>query len=88
VLGWPVSLEGEGYERNRFVFNVGFVVEEEDGDGDGDMDTGYWEGVVAKMARFMRGLEVEGEGGVLRREEKESDERVARGDEEDRHEGC
>jgi hypothetical protein len=87
VLGWPVSLEGEGYERNRFVFNVGFVVEEEDGDGDGDMDTGYWEGVVAKMARFMRGLEVEGEGGVLRREEKESDERVARGDEEDRHEG-
>jgi hypothetical protein len=80
VLGWPVSLEGEGYERNRFVFNVCFVVEEEDGVGDGGGDMGYWEAVVAKMAGFMRGLEVEGEGGVLRREERESDERVARGE--------
>jgi hypothetical protein len=82
VLGWPVSLEGEGYERNRFVFNVGFVVEEEDAGGDKDGEC--WGVVVAKMAGFMRGLEVEGEGGVLRSEERESDEWVARGGEEER----
>jgi hypothetical protein len=71
VLGWPVSLEGEGYERNRFVWNVCFVVEEEgDRDKSGDWDP-EWEGVVGKMAGFMRCLEVEGSGGVLRREERE-----------------
>ena len=78
VLGFPISIEGEGYERNRFVFNVCFVVEERE-------EVRCWEGVVGKMARFMKCLEIEGEGGVLRREEREVDERVARG--EDEHEG-
>ena len=80
VLGWPVSVEGEGYERNRFVFNVGFVVEEDPQDKEDDGDEGgrhCWEGVVRKMAGFMRGLEVEGVGGVLRREERDADDRVA-----------
>ena len=77
VLGWPVSIEGEGYERNRFVANVCFVIgEEEDGDEDGVVAA--WRLVVGKMARFMRGLEVEGAGGVLRREEREADGRVRR----------
>lgn len=71
VLGWPVSIEGEGYERNRFVANVCFVVKEEDGDA-----VACWTLVVGKMARFMRGLEVEGKGGVLRTEEKDADARA------------
>lgn len=84
VLGWPVSLRGEGYARNRFVWNVCFVVDEgrhgrqEEGEKGGERIV--WEGVVRKMAGFMRGLEVEGAGGVLRREEKEADERVEKGD--------
>ena len=74
VLGWPVSIEGEGYERNRFVANVCFVIKEEEGEA----VVRCWRGVVGKMARFMRGLEVEGRGGVLRREEGEVDGRVLR----------
>jgi len=74
VLGWPVSIEGEGYERNRFVANVCFVVREQEEEA----VVRCWRGVVAKMARFMRGLEVEGRGGVLRREEGEVDGRLER----------
>jgi hypothetical protein len=80
VLGFPSSIEGEGYERNRFVFNVCFVLEERE-------EVGCWEGVVGKMAGFMKGLEIEGEGGVLRREEREVDERVARGEDEEEMDG-
>ena len=87
VLGWPVSIEGEGYERNRFVFNVCFVVEEETEEEQDEGAVRNWEGVVRKMAGFMRGLEVEGMGGVLRREEREVDERVARGEDEGEFEG-
>lgn len=65
VLGHPISIEGEGYERNRFVCNVCFVVEDVRGAGE------EWEGVVGKMAGFMRALEEE--GGVLWREEREVD---------------
>ena len=72
VLGWPVSIEGEGYERNRFVANVCFVIKEEDEDS-----VACWRLVVGKMARFMRGLEVEGKGGVLWTEERDADARVA-----------
>lgn len=78
VLGFPISIEGEGYERNRFVFNVCFVL----GEGEQDDSVRCWEVVVRKMARFMRGLEVEGAGGVLRQEERDVDERVERGEEE------
>ena len=87
VLGWPVSIEGEGYERNRFVFNVCFVVEEEEERGGEEEGRRDWERVVGKMAGFMRGLEVEGAGGILRREEREVDERAARGEDEGEFEG-
>lgn len=87
VLGWPVSIEGEGYERNRFVFNVCFVVEEEEERGGEEEGRRDWERVVHKMAGFMRGLEVEGAGGILRREEREVDERAARGEDEGEFEG-
>lgn len=75
VLGFPISIQGEGYERNRFVFNVCFVVEESE-------EAGCWDGVVRKMAGFMRCLEVEGEGGLLSREERDVDERAVRGEKE------
>lgn len=79
MLGWPVSIEGEGYERNRFVANVCFVIAEEQQDGEGGQGiVECWRGVVGKMARFMRGLEVEGRGGVLRREEGQADAEIGR----------
>ena len=87
VLGWPVSIEGEGYERNRFVFNVCFVVEEEEARGGEEEERRDWERVVEKMAGFMRGLEVEGAGGILKREEREVDEKAARGEDEGEFEG-
>ena len=62
VLGWPISITGEGYERNRFVCNVCFVIEEGE-------ESECWEGLVRKMAGFMRGLEVEGDGGLLKNQE-------------------
>jgi hypothetical protein len=84
VLGWPVSVEGEGYERNRFVANVCFVIGEEEEE---EAVVKCWRPVVGKMARFMRGLEVEGKGGVLRREEMEADARVGGGREQGNENG-
>lgn len=67
VLGWPVSLEDEVlYARNRFVCNVCFVLREE------EEDVAAWEQVVAKMARFVRSLELE-EGRLVSHEEKDLD---------------
>lgn len=74
VLGFPISIEGEGYERNRFVCNVCFVVDEQEEDVEG------WQRIVRKTAAFMRALEAEGTGGVLRGEERVVDEAVERGE--------
>lgn len=74
ILGFPVSLEDEVvYERNRFVCNVCFVLREEE-------DQTVWEGVVAKMAGFVRGLELE-EGRFVSYEEKDLDSGVKRREE-------
>lgn len=50
ILAYPVSLEHEDYHRNRFTFNVCFVLSE-------DEDAHPWEQVVRKTARFFTELE-------------------------------
>ncbi|KAK5114018.1 hypothetical protein LTR62_003141 [Meristemomyces frigidus] len=60
VLGLPVSLEDAKYERNRFTFNVAFVLDE-------STDAQPWHRIVAKTAAFFTALEVE--DGVLQAEE-------------------
>lgn len=68
VLGWPLSLEDELlYARNRFVCNVCFVLREVDTE-----DLAAWQQVVAKMARFVRCLELE-DGRMVSHEEKDLD---------------
>ncbi|OQO01998.1 hypothetical protein B0A48_12471 [Cryoendolithus antarcticus] len=66
VLGFPISLEGAHYPRNRFVFNVCLILNE-------SLDQAWvkpWEAIVAKLARFMRDLECSGgTKGMLSREE-------------------
>jgi len=52
VLGFPVSLEDAKYERNRFTFNVCFVLGE-------NADVAGWEPVMRKTVSFFRSLEVE-----------------------------
>ncbi|TPX34678.1 hypothetical protein SmJEL517_g02766 [Synchytrium microbalum] len=54
VIGHPISVEGEKYQRNALLFNMCFVLA-------GDADTSAHEPVVAKMARLLRLLEVESE---------------------------
>ncbi|KAK3114849.1 Nitrogen permease regulator 2 [Teratosphaeriaceae sp. CCFEE 6253] len=61
VLGFPISLEDAKYERNRFTFNVCFVLDER-------QDARPWYRVVAKTASFFRALEEE--GGLLQAEER------------------
>lgn len=71
VLGFPVSLEAEKYERNRFTFNVCFVLSEHrKGGEDGDEDEGVWswQRVVRKTAAFHTAMEEE--DGLLSAEEK------------------
>lgn len=61
VLGYPVSLEDERYElteRNRFTFNVCFVLTE---------DPTPWQQVVSKTASFFIALEES--AGILQAEE-------------------
>ena len=60
VLGFPISLEDTKYDRNRFTFNVCFVLDEAD-------DVRLWQQVVKKTAAFFRGLEEE--DGLLQAEE-------------------
>ncbi|KAK6420008.1 Nitrogen permease regulator 2 [Oleoguttula sp. CCFEE 5521] len=66
VLGFPISLEGAHYPRNRFAFNVCLVLGE-------SLEKSWvksWEAIVAKLARFMRDLEANGSTkGLLSREE-------------------
>ena len=54
VLGFPISLESSKYERNRFTFNVCFVLDEKE-------DGRAWAQVVKKTARFFQELEEEDE---------------------------
>lgn len=61
VLAFPISLEDDGYDRNRFTFNVCFVLDE-------DEDVSGWEQIVRKTGRFFRVLEEE--DGLLQQEEK------------------
>jgi len=60
VLGYPVSLEDATYDRNRFTFNVSFVL-------DADQDVRPWDAVVRKTAAFFTSMERE--EGLLRAEE-------------------
>lgn len=60
VLGYPVSLEDAKYARNRFTFNVCFVLDE-------DADTTPWGAVVRKAASFLRAIEED--DGMLQAEE-------------------
>ncbi|KAF2858111.1 nitrogen permease regulator 2 [Piedraia hortae CBS 480.64] len=50
VIGYPISIEKAHYERNRFTFNVAFVIDENE-------DARVWEAIVAKTAFFFRALE-------------------------------
>lgn len=60
VLGFPISLEDPKYERNRFTFNVCFVLKETD-------NTSFWSKAVSKTACFFKA--VEEEDGLLQSEE-------------------
>jgi hypothetical protein len=61
ILGFPVSLEDEKYERNRFTYNVCFVIEEA-------ADPKLWDRVVSKTAAFFTDLEIA--EGLLQAEER------------------
>ncbi|KAK4627057.1 Nitrogen permease regulator 2 [Fulvia fulva] len=50
VLAFPVSLEHEDYHRNRFTFNICFVLGEDD-------DATLWDPIVRKTARFLTSAE-------------------------------
>ena len=60
VLGFPISIEDEKYERNRFTFNVCFVLR-------GETDATPWNHVVSKTAAFFKAAETE--DALLQREE-------------------
>ena len=61
MLGFPISLEDSKYERNRFTFNVCFVLDEY------EQGIGSWEQVVKKTAEFFR--RIEEDDGILQAEE-------------------
>lgn len=61
VLGFPVSLEDSEYERNRFTFNVCFVLDENE-------NARPWQQIVDKTAAFFK--EVEEDSGILQAEER------------------
>lgn len=60
ILGYPVSLEDAKYARNRYTFNVCFVLDE-------DVYTTSWDPVVQKTANFFGAIEEE--DGMLQAEE-------------------
>ena len=62
VLGFPVSVEDSKYQRNRFTFNVCFVLPDVDA-----VARVSWPQVVAKTASFFR--QIEEEDGLLQAEE-------------------
>ncbi|KAJ3213657.1 Nitrogen permease regulator 2 [Dinochytrium kinnereticum] len=51
VMGYPVSIESQKYERNGLLFNLCFVF-------DKDADATSYEQLVRKMARVLRSLEM------------------------------
>lgn len=51
IMGFPVYIEDDKYERNAFMFNLSFVF-------DRDADTSSYEPVVRKVARVLTSLEV------------------------------
>lgn len=61
LLGYPISLENEKYERNRFTFNICFVLDEKE-------DARPFQRVLETLAKFLRTVEQEDE--ILSREEK------------------
>ncbi|KAK7540143.1 nitrogen permease regulator 2 [Phyllosticta citricarpa] len=68
VIGYPVCINNyDGrYDRNQFIFNFAFVVEEE------LLDWNSYASVVRKLGRLLRNLEEQ--SGFLSAEEKERDE--------------
>ncbi|CAG8548219.1 17561_t:CDS:2 [Rhizophagus irregularis] len=54
IMGFPVYIEDDKYERNAFMFNLSFVF-------DRDADTSSYEPVVRKVARVLTSLETENE---------------------------
>lgn len=60
VLAFPISLEDAKYDRNRFTFNICFVLAEYE-------DAQPWEKIVRKTAKFLTYLEEE--EGLLQAEE-------------------
>ncbi|EME83372.1 uncharacterized protein MYCFIDRAFT_38825 [Pseudocercospora fijiensis CIRAD86] len=60
IIAYPVSLEHEEYHRNRFTFNVCFVLAE-------DEDAHPWQQVARKTARFF--TEMEWDDCMLQKEE-------------------
>ncbi|KNC99135.1 nitrogen permease regulating protein NPR2 [Spizellomyces punctatus DAOM BR117] len=54
LMGYPVSIKDQKYERNALLFNLCFVFEK-------DANTISYEQVVRKMARVLKSLEVESE---------------------------
>lgn len=60
VLAFPISLEDSKYNRNRFTFNICFVLDE-------DEDAQPWDRIVRKTAKFLTSLEEE--EGLLQKEE-------------------
>lgn len=60
ILGFPISLEDAKYHRNRFTFNVCFVLRE-------DIDSRTWSQVVQKTGELFKAIEEE--DGLLQAEE-------------------
>lgn len=51
IVGFPVCIESNKYERNKLLFNLAFAF-------DPDVDTGPYEPVCRKLAHYIRELEV------------------------------
>ncbi|KAK3645134.1 Nitrogen permease regulator 2 [Elasticomyces elasticus] len=60
ILGFPISVEDQKYDRNRFTFNVCFVLDDK-------TNAQPWHRVVAKTAAFFRNMEES--DGLLQEEE-------------------
>lgn len=50
VLGFPISLEDPEYDRNRFTFNICFIIDEKE-------NTQPWEQIVRKTGKFFESIE-------------------------------
>lgn len=50
IIGYPVNIPGDHYERNSFTFNLAFIFA-------ADADTSPYEGVISRTAKMLRALE-------------------------------